>query len=59
MEHPDVKPNMTDEERLALAEKLDKELDDYIDGLERKPYADGWDPANWREVRIRYSKIKY
>ena len=41
---------MTDEERLALAEKLDKELDDYINALEPKPYKDGWDPANWREV---------
>lgn len=43
-------PNMSDEERLALAAKLDKELDDFIDGLEKKRYTDGWPEDRW-EVR--------
>lgn len=42
---------MTDEERLALCKKLDQELDDFIDGLEKKTYTDGWTEENW-EVRI-------
>lgn len=44
-----AKPKISDEERLALCEKLDKDLDDFIDGLERKKYADGWDENNWEE----------
>lgn len=40
---------MTDEERIALAEKLDQELDAYIDSLERKPYTDGWPEDKWEE----------
>lgn len=46
------KKNMTDEERLALAEKLDKDLDDFIDGLERKRYTEGWPEDRWEEVII-------
>lgn len=38
---------MTDEERLALCKKLDQELDDFIDGLEKKTYTDGWTEENW------------
>lgn len=41
---------MTDAERLELAAKLDKELDDFIDGLEQKPYTEGWPEDRWREV---------
>lgn len=44
---------MTDEERLALCKKLDQELDDFIDGLEKKTYTDGWTEENW-EVRILF-----
>lgn len=44
------RPKMTDEERLKLAEKLDKELDDFISGLERKPYTEGWPEDRWEEV---------
>ncbi|KAF5284202.1 hypothetical protein FQR65_LT00202 [Abscondita terminalis] len=40
---------MTDEERLALAAKLDKELDDFIDGLEKRPYTEGWPEDRWQE----------
>lgn len=43
------KAPMTDEERLALAAKLDRELDEYIDSLEPKPYTDGWLEENWEE----------
>ncbi|KOB71489.1 putative Cyclophilin seven suppressor [Operophtera brumata] len=38
----EVKKPMTDEERLALAKKLDDELDEFINGLEKKRYTDGW-----------------
>ncbi|XP_046979522.1 DNA polymerase interacting tetratricopeptide repeat-containing, protein of 47 kDa [Schistocerca americana] len=53
MENHSAKPKktsqMTDEERLQLAEKLDKELDEYIAGLERRPYTEGWPEDRWRE----------
>lgn len=39
--------NVTEEERIALAHRLDKELDEYIANLERKPYTDGWKPEQW------------
>lgn len=44
------KQKMTDEERLALASKLDKELDDFIDGLEKRGYTEGWPEDRWEEV---------
>lgn len=40
---------MTQEERLALAEKLDKELEEFIGGLERRPYTEGWPEDRWEE----------
>lgn len=40
---------MTDEERLALCQKLDQELDDFIDSLEKKRYTDGWPEDRWEE----------
>lgn len=43
------KQHMTDEERQQLADKLDKELDDYINSLEKKPYSDGWPEDRWEE----------
>lgn len=46
------KEKMTDEERLALAEKLDRELDGFIAGLEKKRYADGWPEDRWQEVKL-------
>ncbi len=49
-----VKSKMSDEERLALAEKLDKDLDEFIDGLEKKRYTEGWPEDRWEEVG-RYS----
>lgn len=44
------KKPMTHEERLALAAKLDKELDEFIDGLEKKRYTEGWPEDKWQEV---------
>ncbi|VVC98933.1 unnamed protein product [Leptidea sinapis] len=41
--------SMTDAERLALCQKLDKELDDFIDGLEKKRYTEGWPEDRWEE----------
>ncbi|EEB16326.1 Cyclophilin seven suppressor, putative [Pediculus humanus corporis] len=43
------KKPMTHEERLALAAKLDKELDEFIDGLEKKRYTEGWPEDKWQE----------
>ncbi|KAL0861581.1 hypothetical protein ABMA27_009080 [Loxostege sticticalis] len=43
------KTPMTDEERLALCQKLDQELDDFIDSLERKRYTEGWPEDRWEE----------
>lgn len=41
---------MTDEERAALAEKMDKELDEFIDSLEKRGYTEGWPEDRWEEV---------
>lgn len=49
-----VKKLMTDEERLALATKLDGELDDFINGLERRGYTEGWPEDRWEEVSIEF-----
>lgn len=46
----ETKKHWTDEERLQLAEKLDKDLDDFISGLEKKPYTEGWPEDRWQEV---------
>ncbi|KAL0122185.1 hypothetical protein PUN28_007142 [Cardiocondyla obscurior] len=39
----------TEEERLELAAKLDAELDEYISGLEKKSYTEGWPEDRWQE----------
>ncbi|KAJ8938934.1 hypothetical protein NQ314_011286 [Rhamnusium bicolor] len=44
-----VKKSITDEERLHLAAKLDKELDEFIDKLPRRKYDDGWPEDRWEE----------
>ncbi|XP_071450063.1 DNA polymerase interacting tetratricopeptide repeat-containing, protein of 47 kDa [Hetaerina americana] len=41
--------SMSEEERLELCKKLDGELDDYIDGLEKKSYTEGWPEDRWEE----------
>uniref|UniRef100_A0A0K8W5J3 Tetratricopeptide repeat protein 4 n=1 Tax=Bactrocera latifrons TaxID=174628 RepID=A0A0K8W5J3_BACLA len=45
----DLQKTWTDEERLALAAKLDEELDAFIDGLEKKRYEEGWPEDRWQE----------
>ena len=39
----------SEEERLALASKLDAELDEYINNLEKKSYTEGWPEDRWQE----------
>lgn len=36
-------------ERLELAAKLDQELENYIDNLDKKTYSDGWPEDRWQE----------
>jgi len=45
----DEKTVWTDNERLELATKLDAELDDFINSLERKSYTEGWPEDRWQE----------
>lgn len=45
-----LQPKLTDEERAALAEKMDKELDDFINSLEKRGYTEGWPEDRWEEV---------
>lgn len=48
-----VEPNKvyTEEERIALAAKLDADLDVFIDSLEKKRYSEGWPADRWEQVR--------
>lgn len=50
-----LQPKMTDEERTALAEKMDKELDEFIDSLEKRGYTEGWPEDRWEEVSLSSS----
>ncbi|KAL9913352.1 DNA polymerase interacting tpr containing protein of 47kD isoform 1-T2 [Glossina fuscipes fuscipes] len=43
------KKEWTEQDRLELAAKLDAELDDFIDGLEKKRYEEGWPEDRWQE----------
>ncbi|XP_033214607.1 DNA polymerase interacting tetratricopeptide repeat-containing, protein of 47 kDa [Belonocnema kinseyi] len=43
------KKSWSEAERLELAEKLDAELDDYINNLEKKSYTEGWPEDKWQE----------
>lgn len=49
------KTTMTDEERLALCAKMDQELEDFIDGLEKKRYTEGWPEDRWEEVKLLHN----
>lgn len=48
---PEKKAPISDEERLALAAKLDDDLDEFINSLEKKKYTEGWNEETWKEVR--------
>ncbi|XP_075168489.1 DNA polymerase interacting tpr containing protein of 47kD [Haematobia irritans] len=39
----------TEQERLELAAKMDAELDEFINGLEKKRYEEGWPEDRWQE----------
>lgn len=43
------KKTWTEKERLELAAKLDAELDEYINSLEKKSYTEGWPEDKWQE----------
>ncbi|KAL1117179.1 hypothetical protein AAG570_004506 [Ranatra chinensis] len=45
---------MAEGERAALCAKLDRDLDQFIAGLEKKTYADGWDQNNWQEEMAKH-----
>lgn len=47
------KQPMSDEERLALCQKLDQELDEFIDSLERKRYTEGWPEDRWQVSTLK------
>lgn len=51
MESACKKPKISDEERLELAAKLDKDLDQFINSLEKRRYTEGWPEDRWEEVR--------
>lgn len=53
----EVKKPMTDAERLELAAKLDRELDEFINSLEKRQYTEGWPEDRWQEV-ISLSSLK-
>lgn len=48
------KEGITDEERQALAAKLDADLDAFINSLEKKKYTDGWKPEEFEKVKIDF-----
>lgn len=45
---------MTDEDREKLASRLDEDLDNFINNLQKTPYKDGWKEETWREVVITF-----
>jgi hypothetical protein len=46
---------ISDGERLSLAARLDKELEEFISKLERKQYTDGWPEDRWEEVKMCFT----
>jgi hypothetical protein len=49
MDKTSEKISWTEEERLKLAIKLDAELDEYINNLEKKNYTEEWPEDKWQE----------
>ncbi|XP_076254698.1 DNA polymerase interacting tpr containing protein of 47kD isoform X2 [Rhynchophorus ferrugineus] len=45
---------MTDVERLELAQKLDADLDEFINNLPRRKYEDGWPEDSWEEEMFKH-----
>ncbi|XP_057658120.1 DNA polymerase interacting tetratricopeptide repeat-containing, protein of 47 kDa [Diorhabda carinulata] len=48
------KKKWTEQERLELAAKLDRELDEFIENLPRKKYEDGWPEDRWEEEMAKH-----
>ena len=49
-EQPQRGKVMTDEEREKLSKALDDELDQFIGGLQKSKYKDGWKEETWEKV---------
>lgn len=54
MSEAPTKTPMTNEERLKLAAKLDNELDQFINGLEKRRYTEGWPEDRWEEEMAKH-----
>lgn len=50
MENIEENKIYTEAERIALAAKLDADLDVFINSLEKKRYSEGWPADRWEEV---------
>ena len=50
---------VTHEERLKLAARLDRELDEFINSLEGRRYTEGWPEDRWEEVRFFVFYIRF
>ncbi|XP_066257763.1 DNA polymerase interacting tetratricopeptide repeat-containing, protein of 47 kDa [Euwallacea similis] len=48
------KPQMTDEERLKLSQKLDADLEEFITNLPKRKYQDGWPEDRWEEEMVKH-----
>lgn len=55
--------DISDNQKLTpqeLAAKLDAELDEFINGLEKKAYTEGWPEDRWEEVNsMNFVKMKH
>ncbi|XP_062554417.1 DNA polymerase interacting tetratricopeptide repeat-containing, protein of 47 kDa [Armigeres subalbatus] len=54
METCSKKTKISDKERLALAAQLDKDLDQFIDSLEKRRYTEGWPEDRWEEEMAKH-----
>ncbi|XP_065086031.1 DNA polymerase interacting tetratricopeptide repeat-containing, protein of 47 kDa [Ochlerotatus camptorhynchus] len=54
METASKKQKMSDEERLELAAKLDNDLDQYMNSLEKRRYTEGWPEDRWEEEMAKH-----
>lgn len=48
---------MTDEERAELSSRMDEDLDNFINNLQKTPYKDGWKEETWREVTMLFYSL--
>ncbi|GFG39144.1 hypothetical protein Cfor_06452 [Coptotermes formosanus] len=50
---------VSEEKRRELAEKLDRELDEFIGGLEKRSSTYEWPEDRWQEVRFHTNSSKF